>query len=221
MPAWRNSRSPRDFKPNSLRGYRGGSVAAVPFAGLLFFGDIVIPLVFGKTWVESGLIAQILAIGFFLAGPNLLTEGALTATGRPRDLVKLRLLSTLISAPLIFIIGMMGTKFVALSFSLRAIVLLPLYRRATYFLTGLSTYQTLRIAVLPYLVALSSACLARGVFQLAHAMGIVTIFALALGILVGALSFLAIFFKIGQSEVRSIVHWRHSAGPSCGDGTGK
>ena len=185
-------------------------VAAVPFAGLLFFGDIVIPLVFGKTWVESGLIAQILAIGFFLGGPNLLTEGALTATGRPRELVKLRLLSTLISAPLTFIFGMMGTKFVALSFNIRAIILLPLYSRATYFLTGLSTYQTLKIAFLPYLVTLSSACLARVVFQLAHAMGIVTIFALALGIVVGALCFLAIFFKIGWSEVRSIVHWRHS-----------
>ena len=184
-------------------------VAAVPFSGLLCFGDIVLPLVFGKTWIESGSIAQILAIGFFIAGPVWMAEGALTATGRPRDLVRLRFLSTLISTPLIFIFGMMGTKFVALSMSLRAVFLLPLYIRASYFLTGLSTYQTLKIAFLPYLAALSSACFARAVFQLAHAMGIVTVVALAVGILVGALCFLGIFFKFGQTEVRSIVRWRH------------
>ena len=185
-------------------------VAAIPFAGLLFFGDIVLPLVFGEIWTQSGLISQILAAGFFVGGPIWLTEGALTATGQSRDLVKLRFLSTLISAPLIFVFGMVGTKFVALSMSLRAIFLLPLYVRAIYSLTGLSTYQTLKIAFLPYFVALSSACLARVAFEFAHAMGIVTVVALALSVLVGALSFFGIFFKIGQSEFRSIVHWRRS-----------
>ena len=185
-------------------------VGALPFSGLLCFGDIILPLVFGKTWIESGSIAQILAIGFFIGGPVWMAEGALTATGKPRELVKLRVLSILMSAPFIFIFGMLGTRYVALSISLRAIFLLPIYIRATYFLTRLSVYQTLRITFLPYFVALSSASLARVAFEVARAMGGVDLVALAFAILIGGLVFLGLFFGIGHSEVRSIVSWRRS-----------
>ena len=63
-------------------------VGAVPFAGLLFFGDIVVPMVFGATWAGSGLIAQILATLFFVDGQVWLTRSALIASGRPNDLLK-------------------------------------------------------------------------------------------------------------------------------------
>ena len=185
-------------------------VGAVPFAGLLCFGDIVVPLVFGATWAESGIIAQILATGFFVAGPVWITESALIATGRPKDLVKLRLLATIISAPLILIFGMIGTKFIALSISLRATFLLPIYVRATHFLTGLSTYQALKMTLLPYFVTLSSAFLARIVFEFTLAQSGTLFAALAFSVLVGGGLFGGLFFRFGQSELKSIIVWKRS-----------
>ena len=174
-------------------------VGAVPFAGLLCFGDIVVPLVFGTTWAEDqGIIAQILATQFFVAGPVWMTESALIATGRPKDLVKLRFLATLISAPLILIFAMIGTKFVALSISLRATFLLPIYVRATHFLTGLSTYQALKITFLPYFVALSSALVARIAFEFTLTLSGRPLAALAFSVLVGGGVFGVLFFRFGQ-----------------------
>jgi O-antigen/teichoic acid export membrane protein len=185
-------------------------VGAIPFAGLLCFGDIIIPLVFGATWAESGIIAQILATGFFVSGPVCITESALTATGRPKDLVRLHILSILISAPLILTFGMIGTKFIAAAISLRAMLLMPVYIKATHFLTGLSTYQTLKITLLPYFVALSSAFVARVVFQLTLALSDSPFAALAFGVLVGGGAFGGLFFRLGKPELKSIVAWKRS-----------
>ena len=123
-----------------------------------------------------------------------MTESALIATGRPKDLVRLRILATLISAPLILIFGMIGTKFVALSISLRAMFLLPIYVRATHFLTGLSTYQALKITFLPYFVALSSAFVARIVFEFTLTLSGSLFAALAFSVLVGGGAFRSIIF---------------------------
>ena len=185
-------------------------VGAVPFAGLLFFGDIVVPMVFGATWAGSGLIAQILATLFFVDGQVWLTESALIASGRPNDLLMLRLLATLISAPLIIVFGMIGTKYIALALSLRAAFLLPLSTRATQFLTGLSVYQTMKIGFSPFLVAMLSACLARVIFDFSRALGAENILALGAGVVVGAPVFFGLFLRFGRPELSSILVWGRS-----------
>jgi O-antigen/teichoic acid export membrane protein len=184
-------------------------VGSAPFAGLLCFGDIAVPLVFGATWIESGVVAQILAAQFFLAGPVWMTESALIAAGRPKDLVKLRFLAALVSGPLIVVFAMLGTKYVALAVSLRAMILLPLYVRVTHFLTALSTYQAMKITFHPYLVAILSASVARLTFEAARALGGETVLALSTGIIVGGLVFLGLFLNFGRSELASILVWRH------------
>ena len=185
-------------------------VGALPCAGLLCFGDVIVPLVFGPAWVESGPIAQIFATQFFVAGPVWLTESALIATGRPKELFRLRLLSVLISAPLIFSFALIGTKYVAFAISLRATFLLPLCVKATHFLTGLSIYQALKIALCPYLVAFLAAGVARAAFEYARVLGAAPLLALALSALVGGIAFLGLFWRFGHSELRSIVAWRRA-----------
>ena len=116
----------------------------------------------------------------------------------------------LISAPLIFPFALIGTKYVAFAISLRATFLLPLYVKATHFLTGLSTYQALKIALCPYLVAFLSAGVARAAFEYARVLGAAPLLALALSALVGGIAFLGLFWRFGHSELRSIVAWRRA-----------
>ena len=183
-------------------------IGAAPFAGLLCFGDVIIPWVFGQTWAESGSIAQILATQFFVAGPVWLTDNALIATGRPKELVVLRVLATLTSAPLILLFAQMGTEFIALSITVRSALLLSRYVRATYFLTGLSTFRTLKLASIPYLTALGSAGLARAVFEVSRLLGTLAPLALGIGIVAGGAIYSVLFLKFGRPEFRSIVTWR-------------
>ena len=181
---------------------------AAPFAGLLFFGDILVPLVFGATWTKSGFVAQILAIQFFVAGPVWMADSALIATGRARELLMLRLFAALISSPLIIIFGMIGTKYIAFAISLRAVILLPIYVNATHFLTTLSTYETLKIASRPFLVAITGVGVARGFFEAARSANYSVAFALPFGFVIGGLLFLVLFLIYGLPELRSVIVWK-------------
>lgn len=185
-------------------------VGSIPFASLLCFGDIAVPLVFGKTWSESGVIAQILAVQFFVAAPTWLMDSALIGAGHPRDLVKLRSLSAIISAPLFIVFGMFGIKYIALVFSIRAAILLVPCLKATRFLTALSNYQAIKITVIPYLVSIFSACVARTVFDYIRLITAGAVPSLVIGVLVGGLVFLVLFWKFGRSELRSIYAWKYS-----------
>jgi hypothetical protein len=82
--------------------------------------------------------------------------------------------------------------------------------QSTRDLTGQSTFNTIRIAFLPFFASGSSVVAARVLFEVTRQASGMELLSLTLSAVAGGTTFIALFFRSGLAELKSIITWQCS-----------
>lgn len=128
------------------------SLFAIPcFLGAAAIAPELILVSFGEEWVDSIQVMQALSIGVFIQSLMLLNSNVLLAVGKADWRFKLNILNAVINFTGFLIAVRFGILAIAISFTIRAILVYPAYLFALKKATYINSITYLRKIILPFI----------------------------------------------------------------------
>ncbi len=126
-----------------LRSLEAVAFVAFPaYAGLSAVGPDIVRILFGKSWHESELILQVLAVGGIPLVASVMSGAVLSAVGRARTFLLIELAAAVLGAFVLAALSRFGIVWIAAALVIRETVIVLIYMivvRETL-LTGLARY---------------------------------------------------------------------------------
>jgi O-antigen/teichoic acid export membrane protein len=217
FPAFsRLQHDPERMRRAYLRSTRAASVLIVPgYVGLALVAPELVLTLFGSQWREAGPVAAILFAGGPVLGLQAFSGSLLYAAGRPDVVLRFRVITTVANVAGFAAAVSFGIGAVALAFTLRGYLLLPLLLAWTRRATGVTAADHAR-AVRGTLLATAVMAAVLLLLKLAVGDRLVPAALLATEVVVGGLSVLATLWLVERQLLDDLLTVAGHAVPGLG-----